>query len=113
MPSFRSVPGRLLCALALTSLAVLGGCSKKRIAECDEFVATVEKIARCEQLPASSRPQVEASAKAIKDALEMVDQAGGLGSAPADLVKTLRDTCRTQDRAIIEQYSKLMPDCLE
>jgi hypothetical protein len=89
------------------------GCTKKRVAECDEFVATIDKIAKCEKLPAESRKQVAESGQTIKDALKMIDDAGGVGDAPKDLVDQLRDTCKTQNKTVVDQYMKLMPECMK
>jgi hypothetical protein len=100
----------------LIGVLVLGaaaGCSKKRVAECDAFVATIEKISKCDKLPAEQRTAVAESGKQIKDALKMIDDAGGVGDAPEDLVKTLRDTCKTQNTTVIEQFQKVAPECVK
>lgn len=89
------------------------GCTKKRVAECDEFVATIDKISKCEKLPAESRKQVAESGQTIKDALKMIDDAGGVGDAPKDLVDQLRDTCKTQNKTVVDEYMKLMPECMK
>ena len=89
------------------------GCTKKRVAECDEFVATIDKIAKCEKLPTESRKQVAESGQTIKDALKMIDDAGGVGDAPKDLVDQLRDTCKTQNKTVVDEYMKLMPECMK
>ena len=89
------------------------GCTKKRVAECDEFVATIDKITKCEKLPAESRKQVAESGQTIKDALKMIDDAGGVGDAPKDLVDQLRDTCKTQNKTVVDEYMKLMPECMK
>ena len=89
------------------------GCSKQRVAECDEFVTTIDKIAKCEKLPAESRKQVAESGKTIKDALKLIDDAGGVGDAPKDLVDQLRDTCKTQNKTVVDEYMKLMPECMK
>jgi hypothetical protein len=89
------------------------GCSKQRVAECDAFVATIEKISKCEKLPAETRKQVAESGKTIKDALKAIDDVGGVGEAPKDLVDQLRDTCKTQNKTVIDDYTKLMPECMK
>lgn len=106
-------PRRLVGMCVVVGVMASAGCSKKRIPECDAFAATVDKIANCSKLPEGDRAEVQRSAKQIKDALQMIDDAGGIGDAPADLVNTLRDSCKTQDKAIVEAYSKLMPECLK
>lgn len=99
--------------LSVALLAGLGGCSKKRVAECDAFVATVDKLAKCSKIPEAQRTQLQASAKQIKDALKTVDDAGGFDSAPADLVKQMADTCKTQEKTIVDAMAKLDPDCVK
>jgi len=101
----------LLCCVVVGGLVT--GCTKKRVAECDEFVATIDKISKCEKLPAESRKSVADSGQTIKDALKMIDDAGGVGDAPKDLVDQLRDTCKTQNKAVVDQYTKLMPECMK
>ena len=98
----------------LIAVLVLGvGCSKKRVAECDAFVETIEKISKCDKLPEDQRKSVAESGKAIKDALKMIDDAGGVGDAPDHLVKQLRDTCKTQNTTVIEQFQKVAPECVK
>ena len=94
-------------------LAGTAGCSKKRVAECDAFVETVEKISKCDKIPAEQRTQLAESAKSIKEALKMIDDAGGVGDAPADVVKQMRETCGTQNRTVIEQFQKVAPECVK
>jgi hypothetical protein len=89
------------------------GCTKKRVAECDEFVATIDKIAKCDKLPAESRKAIQESGQTIKDALKLIDDAGGVGDAPQDLVQQMRDTCKTQNQTVVDQYMKLMPECMK
>lgn len=100
----------LIGVLVLGSMA---GCSKKRVAECDAFVETIEKLSKCDKIPADQRTQVAESAKQIKDALKMIDDAGGVGDAPEDLVRQMRDTCKTQNTTVIEQFQKVAPECVK
>lgn len=107
---------KLVVSLALVGgsfLALGTGCSKERVKECDEFVATMDKLASCEKLPADARKQIGESSKMIKDALKQIDDAGGTGNAPKDLVDQMRDTCKTQTKTVVDEYTKLMPDCLK
>ena len=99
--------------IAAAALALAAGCSKERVAECDAFVETIEKISKCDKLPAEQRNQVAESGKQIKDALKMIDDAGGVGDAPEDLVRQLRDTCKTQNTTVIEQFQKVAPECVK
>ena len=100
----------LVCVVAG---GLVTGCTKKRVAECDELVATIDKIAKCDKLPAESRKAIEESAKTIKDALKLIDDSGGVGDAPADLVQQMRDTCKTQNKSVVDQHMKLMPECMK
>lgn len=101
----------MLCAVIVSGLVT--GCKKERVAECDEFVATIDKVAKCEKLPAETRKQISESGKTIKDALKQIDDAGGIGNAPKDLVDQMRDTCKTQNKTVVDEYTKLMPECMK
>jgi hypothetical protein len=103
---------KLLLACGMTALLV-SGCSKKRVAECDDFVKTAEKLGTCEKLPESARTSVAASAKQIKDMLQMVDDAGGFDSAPAETVDQMRQACKSQNTRIVEEMTKTFPECLK
>ena len=37
----------------------------------------------------------------------------GVGDAPKDLVDQLRDTCKTQNKTVVDEYKKLMPECMK
>jgi hypothetical protein len=100
----------LACGVAAVLAA---GCSKKRVVECDEFVKTAEKLASCDKLPEGSRSSVAAAAKQIKDMLQMVDDAGGFDSAPAETVDQMRQACKSQNTRIVEEMQKTFPDCLK
>ena len=99
--------------IAVLVLGGMAGCSKKRVAECDAFVETIEKISKCDKLPEDQRKSVADSGKAIKDALKMIDDAGGVGDAPEDLVRQMRETCKTQNTTVIEQFQKVAPECVK
>ena len=100
--------------VVLVGALVLGsGCSSKRVPECDEFVQTIEKISKCEKLPEEQRKPLAESAKQIKDALQMIDDAGGVDKAPDHLVRQMKDTCKTQNRMVVEQFQKLAPECMK
>lgn len=98
------------CAVAAVLAA---GCSKKRVVECDDFVKTAEKLGKCAKLPEGSRATIGAAAKQIKDMLQMVDDAGGFDSAPAETVDQMRSTCKSQNTRIVEEMQKTFPDCLK
>ncbi len=101
----RSVVGAVVCAAVLG----LGGCAKKRIPDCDAFVKTIEKIGTCSKVADDQRKTILDSAKTIRDSLQMIDEAGGVSDAPADLVNSMRDACKTQDASLKQLYA----DCLK
>ena len=104
----------LACGVAaVLGLLIVGGCSKKRVAECDEFVKTAEKLGKCDKLPEGSRASVAAAAKQIKDMLQMVDDAGGFDSAPAETVDQMRQACKSQNTTIVDEMQKSFPECLK
>jgi hypothetical protein len=103
---------KLLLACSVVA-ALATGCSKKRVAECDDFVKTAEKLAKCDKLPEGSRSSVASAAKQIKDMLQMVDDAGGFDQAPKETVEEMRQTCKSQNTRIVEEMQKTFPDCLK
>jgi len=103
---------KLLLACGVAAV-LASGCSKKRVAECDEFVKTAEKLSKCDKLPESARSSVGTAAKQIKDMLQMVDDAGGFDAAPKETVDEMRSTCKSQNTRIVEEMQKTFPDCLK
>jgi hypothetical protein len=91
----------------------LAGCGSKRLAECEAFQATVDKLAKCKALPEETRAEVKKSSTTLKEMFDAIDSAGGIDSAPDDLKAELRSSCKSQNQAIIEMYSKVAPDCLK
>jgi hypothetical protein len=96
----------LFCAAVALSL---GGCAKKRIPECDSLAKSIETIAACPKVPDDQRSTIRDSANAIRESLKVIDEAGGVADAPADLVSSMRDACKTQDASLKEMYA----DCLK
>ena len=74
---------------------------------------TAEKLASCSKLPEGSRSSVAAAAKQIKDMLQMVDDAGGFDSAPAETVDQMRNACKSQNTRIVDEMQKTFPECLK
>jgi hypothetical protein len=103
---------RLAIAFGLVA-ALATGCSKKRVAECDDFVKTAEKLASCDKIPADKRAPVAAAAKQIKDMLQMVDDAGGFDQAPSETVDEMRQACKSQNKLIVDEMQNTFPDCLK
>jgi hypothetical protein len=99
-------------AIALLMLAACG--KPKHLPECDAFEQTLDKVAKCKSLPpGADRKSIEASQKTLKGTFDMLDQAGGIEKAPQDMQDSLRNTCKTQNAAIVEAYQKLAPACLK
>lgn len=103
----------LLVLVLVVGVGSLGACSKKRVAECDDFVKTAEKLGACDKLPAAQRSTMSASAKQIKDMLKTIDDAGGFDQAPKELVDEMRQTCKSQNERLVEEINKAFPDCLK
>lgn len=99
--------------IALVLSLAAAGCGNKRLAECEAFQKTVDKLATCKSLPAEAKTAVQGSSKQLKELFDSLDAAGGMNSAPDDVKKELRETCRQQNDAIVEVYSKVAPDCLK
>ncbi len=100
-------------ALVLAIALAAGACSKKRIAECETFQGTIDKLARCKSLPEDARTEISKQAKTLREMFDALDQAGGVDKAPQNLQDQLRDACKTQNSAIVEMYAKVAPDCLK
>ena len=89
-----------------TCVLLLGlGCSKKRIAACDDFLATYEKVAACSAIPEASRSTLDKVAKGMREQLDKIDA----DEAPRSLVDTLSDGCKRHKQTIIDLAAKL--DC--
>ena len=102
-----------LAALTLGLSFSTAACSKKRLAECDAFQATIKKISNCKTLPESARAEIKSTSNQLEELFDALDQAGGIDSAPKDLQDELRDSCKSQNAAIVETYAKVAPDCLK
>ena len=102
----------LVCGLSV-AVGAFAGCSKKRVAECDDFVKTAEKLANCDKLPKEQRDMVAKQAGVMKDTLKQVDELGGWDQAPKDLVDEMRNACKTQNDKIVEEMSKAFPECVK
>jgi hypothetical protein len=85
------------------------GCSKKSIAECDAYMAHIEKIASCPKLPAGSQDTLKRLVKEMRDKLGQAD----LDNAPDDLIEMLRKTCISTDKTLVDEYNKMLPECLK
>ena len=97
--------------LVIVALLLATGCSKTKLTECEDLQKTVEKVAKCDKVPAEQRKQMEESAKMMKDTLEMIEKAGE--AADEHQVTQVRDMCRTQNKLIVEQLTKTTPECVK
>jgi hypothetical protein len=90
-------------------------CGKpKHIAECDAFEATMDKIVHCKTLPKTvDLNSIIAAQKQMKGVFEMIDQSGGIEKAPKDMQDSIKETCRTQNKQVVEVYQTVAPDCLK
>lgn len=102
---------RGVAVCVVVGILVLAGCSTRRIVECDVYLTTIDRLSRCSELPEQARGQLAASAREMRDALTLLDDAGGAGG-PAEQVGAIRETCRSQNRVIVAEYAKRMPACL-
>ncbi|MDB4963080.1 MAG: hypothetical protein JWP01_3079 [Myxococcales bacterium] len=103
---------RVLLTVGLAA-ALATGCSKERIAECDDFVTTAEKAALCTTIASDKRGQFAVAAKQIKDALQKLDDAGGADKAPEATVEDMRRTCKSQNTLVVDELQKTSADCLK
>jgi hypothetical protein len=92
------------------ALALVAGCSKTRIKECDDFVRTAEAIARCETLPQSTRESMKRPLAMIKSSLQGIDDLGD--QVTKAQLEALGRTCQRQHDTIRELYGKSAPECL-
>lgn len=80
--------GLLLCACSRSAPSPL--------ADCDAFVAAIEKTSSCPTLSSDARARLTTSAKTMRASISQISQGGGPSKAPPELVELLRDSCRTQ-----------------
>jgi hypothetical protein len=92
--------------LVAFTLLLGAGCSK-RIAECEAYVATFDKLVQCEALPESGRERLRELAAEMRAELKRAENASD------DARDSLADSCRRFNETIVEQYRKTLPDCLK
>ena len=93
------------------ALALVAGCSKNRVKECEELVHACEKIQSCATLPESSRESLKSAVKSAKDALEMIEDAGDRVSK--EHLESVGRICQRQNDMLRRLYEKSAPECLE
>jgi hypothetical protein len=99
-----------LAAVVVTLIGLGGaGCKSKSIAECDTYLAHAEKIASCAKIPETTRGTLKTVVKEMRDRLGQAD----LDNAPDELIDMLRKTCASTDKTLVDQYNKLLPECLK
>jgi hypothetical protein len=95
----------------ILALALAAGCRGERVAECDAMLAVVERVGACGRLDATQRAQIDQAVRAIRDALDRLEDVGP-DRAPADLLNETKVTCARQEAAIRQVYEKDVPECL-
>jgi hypothetical protein len=92
-------------------LVALAGCgSKNSVAECDSYIATMEKIASCSKIPAETRQRLAALVKEMRGKLAELDLDH---NGSQDVVKLLRRTCVESEQYVIAGYKDVLPDCVK
>jgi hypothetical protein len=79
--------------------SLMGACSRKApspLADCDAYIAVIEKSAACPTLSSDARARLTTSAKTMRASIDQISQGGGPSKAPPELVQLLRDSCRAQ-----------------
>ncbi|HVK85245.1 MAG TPA: hypothetical protein VM513_14105 [Kofleriaceae bacterium] len=85
--------------IAALAGSLVGGCSRSApspLADCDAFIAAIDKTATCPALSSDARARLATSAKTMRASLHQLAQGGGPSTAPPELVELLRDSCRAQ-----------------
>jgi len=100
-----------LALATVLAVSLLSGCKKNKVPECEVFLATIEKIGKCDKVPEASRKEIVDSAKTIRDSLKMIEDAGG--DVPDDLMSSMKDACKSQETTVREMYEKVAPECLK
>ncbi len=86
----------------LAALPLVTGCrSANRLPECEDYLAQVEKLSRCESLPAADRTTLAQAADQTRQALKGLD-----GTGTKDAVDEMRRTCRSMNERL-----KAFPEC--
>lgn len=100
----------MLAAVVVAFIALGGaGCKSKTIAECDAYMAHMDKIASCAKIPASSQETLKKLVKEMRDKLGQAD----LDNAPDEMIEMLRKTCISTDKTLVDEYTKMLPECLK
>jgi hypothetical protein len=100
--------------LLLAGVLLLGACkSHERIAECDHFLETAEKIANCSKLPPEGREMMKGATEAMRRALKQVDDAGGARAGGQEVLDMLSKSCKDQESKLVDLYKSDLGDCLK
>jgi hypothetical protein len=93
--------------LLFAALLSVGACKKTKIKECDDFMATAEKIQKCDTLPQSTRDSLAKALDTMRDGLKQAD------GAPQSQIDLVARTCKDQHDTILRVYEKSAPECLK
>lgn len=102
--------------VGLMTAALGSGCRDTQLAECDVYVATIERLASCADLPADARGTLATSALTIKRALAAArsadDGSSGVGRAIEQTIGQMRSTCRVGTERLRAELGLRVPACI-
>ena len=78
-----------------------GGAAGTGIAECDSYLATAEKFAKCEKLPAEAKTAQAQALEAAKTGWASLKDP----SVPAEAKKAAADACKQSDDALKQAWT--------
>jgi hypothetical protein len=100
----------LLFGLATAALAI--GCRDTKLTECDAYVATIERLASCPDLPAEARGTLATSALTIKRALTTARSADDGTAGVGQTIGQMRATCRVGTERLRAEFGLRVPACV-
>ena len=99
-----------MAGLLSASLAI--GCRDTKLAECDAYVATIERLATCPELPAEARGTLATSALTIKRALTAARSADDGTAGVGQPIGQMRSTCRVGTERLRAAFGLRVPACV-
>lgn len=98
--------------VGLVVSAVGSGCRDTQLAECDVYVATIERLASCADLPADARGTLATSALTIKRALAAARSVDDGTSDVGQSIGQMRSTCRVGTERLRAELGLRVPACI-
>ncbi len=98
--------------VGLMTAALGSGCRDTQLAECDVYVATIERLASCADLPAEARGTLATSALTIKRALAAARSADDGSSGVGQTIGQMRSTCRVGTERLRAELGLRVPACI-